>query len=219
MNKTKKFSIDGLFSNPLFLLLAVIFIFAALYYVFGSKGDGGSSNVVSTYKEDKAWADAEDVRGSLDAKVTIIEYGDYQCPACGVASGIVDQVLDQYSGKVKLVYRHFPLPQHAYAFKAAISAECAGEQGKFWDMHKALFQDQGGIDSKNLKYAEKVGLDMPKYTECINNNGYSDKIRRNMEQGNGDNLSFTPTFIVDGKKMESFSIESFKSAIDAELKQ
>lgn len=216
MDKTKKFSIDGLFSNPIFLLLAVIFIFVVLFYLFGSKG-GSGTDAVSTYKENQVWKDSENIEGSLDAKVTIVEYGDYQCPACSVASGIVNQIMEEYKGKVKLIYRHFPLPQHPFAFKAAISAECAGEQGKFWDMHKALYADQAGINSDNLKYAEKVGLDIQKYTECINNSGYADKIRKNMKQGENDNLSFTPTFIVNGKKLDSFNVESFRTAINAEL--
>jgi len=217
MNNTKKFSIDSLFSNPIFLLLAVIFIFAVLFYLFGSKGGGNVSDAVSTYKEDQNWAQAEDAKGAPDAKVTIVEYGDYQCPACAAASGIVDQILEEYSGKVRLVYRHFPLPQHAFSFKAAISAECAGEQGKFWDMHKALYADQRGINSDNLKYAEKVGLDIAKYTECIKNSGYSDKIKKDIAQGENDKLSFTPTFIVNGKRLDSFSAESFRTAINAEL--
>lgn len=216
MDKTKNFSIDSLFSNPIFLLLAVIFIFVVLFYLFGSKG-GPGTDAVSTYKEDQAWRGSENIEGSLDAKVTIVEYGDYQCPACGVASGVVNQIMEEYRGKIKLIYRHFPLPQHAFAFKAAISAECAGEQGKFWDMHKALYADQAGINSDNLKYAEKIGLDIRRYTECVNNNGYADKIRKNIKQGESDSLSFTPTFIVNGKRLDSFSAESFRTAINAEL--
>lgn len=217
MNKTKKFSFDDLIVNPVFLLIALILIFAALFYVFGSKGKGGGSDLISTYEEDQKWAGTENMEGSPDAKVTIIEYGDYQCPACGAASGIVSQIMEEYKDKAKLVYRHFPLPQHTFSFRASISAECAGEQGKFWDMHKALYGDQGGINSDNLKYAEKVGLDIPKYTQCTNNNGYSEKIRRNIKQGDDDNLSFTPTFIVNGKRLDSFSAESFRTAINSEL--
>jgi len=219
MNKIKKLSIDNLFSSPIFLLLAVIFIFAVLFFLFGSKQGGSGPDVISTYKEDQKWAETEDVKGPSDAKVTIVEYGDYQCPACGAASGIIDQILEEYKDKVKLIYRHFPLPQHSFAFKAAVSAECAGEQGKFWDMHKALYSDQGGINADNLKYAEKIGLDIQKYSDCIKNNGYADKIRNDIKQGEADNLSFTPTFIVNGSKLDSFSVESFRKAIDLELKK
>lgn len=218
MNKTKKFSFDDLLANPVFLLVALILIFAALFYVFGSKGKGGGSDLVSTYKEDQKWAETENMEGSPDAKVTILEYGDYQCPACASAHGIVNKVMEEYSGKVRLIYRHFPLPQHPFALKAAVSAECAGEQGKFWEMHDKLYDNQQDINTDNFfKFAGDVGLDSNKFKACFDGNGYIGKINDDQNKGENDNLKHTPAFFVNGVELGSFGLEDFKKAIDSEL--
>ncbi len=210
-----KSGIMSIIENPIIILVFIAIIFISLFSVF--KGSG--SNVVSTYTENENWKNSTNIKGPENAPVSIIEYGDYQCSPCGMAAGIVKQILDEYKDKVKLEYRHFPLPMHGFATNAAIAAECTGEQGKFWEMHDMLFENQKDINSKeNLKkFAGEIGLDTEKFNACFDNSGYIDKININKSQGEADNVSGTPTFIINGQKLKSFQLESFKSRIDEEL--
>lgn len=214
---SNKSGVVGIIENPIVILVGIIIVFVSLFYVF--RGNGGGSNIVSTYTENESWKNSANVRGPENAPVSIVEYGDYQCPACGAAAKVVKDVLDLYKDKVKLEYRHFPLPQHGFAMSASIAAECAGEQGKFWEMHDKLYENQKDIgDKENLKkFASEVGVDAQKFDACFDNNGYVDKINKNKSQGEADKLSYTPTFIINGQKLESFKLEDFKSAIDKEL--
>lgn len=134
------------------------------------------------------------------------------------ANGIVNKIMEEYSGKVRLVYRHFPLSQHPFALKAAVSAEYAGEQGKFWEMHDKLYENQEDINTDNfLKFAGDIGLDSNKFKKCFDGNGYADKINDHKNKGENDNLRHTPTVFVNGVELSSFSVENFKKAIDSEL--
>ncbi|MFZ2970274.1 MAG: thioredoxin domain-containing protein [Minisyncoccia bacterium] len=218
MNEKRGGSIENIFSNPIFFLIAIIVVFAAIYYFFGSNKEGKTGNLTSTYAENEEWKNSEDAKGPADAKVTIVEYGDYQCPACASAHSIVNKVMEEYSGKVRLIYRHFPLPQHPFALKATVSAECAGEQGKFWEMHDKLYDNQQDINTDNFfKFAGDVGLDSNKFKACFDGNGYMGKINDDQNKGENDNLKHTPTFFVNGAELGSFGLEDFKKAIDSEL--
>lgn len=145
--------------------------------------------------------DGEPFMGSKDAKITLIEFSDYQCPFCGRAfQQTFPQIVTNYvkTGKVKYVFHDFPLEQlHPNAFKAAQAARCAGEQGKYWEMHDTLFANQKALDAKNLPdYAKQAGLDVPKFQECLDSSKDSAKIRAELDAGAKVGVSGTPAFFL-----------------------
>jgi protein-disulfide isomerase len=156
---------------------------------------------------------------SPQASINIVEFGDYECPACKMAQPIVKKVLEEYSGKVNLVFRHFPLPQHASAVPAAITAEAAGEQGKYFDMHNLLYENQdewSESDNPNqafISYARKLNLDIDKFEESIKK-ANTKKIYADQSDGEKLGINSTPTFYVNGTKLKDFSYQTFKKAID-----
>ncbi len=156
--------------------------------------------------------DGAPFKGDKNAKVTLVEYTDYQCPFCGRH---VRQTLPQIdkefiqTGKVKYVLRDFPLESiHPLAFKASEAAYCAGEQGKYWEMHDRLFADQKAIASKDLpEHAQAIGLDSGKFQECLASGKHAAKIRAALVEGQKAGVRGTPAFFLgltapDGSKVK-----------------
>lgn len=161
--------------------------------------------------------------GTDSAKVTVIEFIDFECEACGAAHPIVKQILDEYKGKIQFVVRNFP--NHKNSILAANFAEAAGEQGKFWEMHDKLFQNQKEWGEKQtpqkelfLKYARELGLDMEKLTATVDSNKFTGKINRDKQEGISIGVDATPTFYINGvKEVGVLPYDQFKQKIDAEL--
>jgi protein-disulfide isomerase len=161
------------------------------------------------------------VRGSKQPKVTIIEFSDFQCPYCSRASGTIAQVLKDYGNDVELAYRHNPLPFHNNAMPAALAAEAAREQGKFWEMHDKMFAGQANLDRPSLdKYAQEVGLNMSKFKESMDKEKGKDRIKRDMDDANKFGAHGTPNFFINGRNFRGAQpVEAFKSVIDEEVKK
>jgi len=143
-------------------------------------------------------ADDDAVLGNKNAPVTIIEFSDFECPFCGrFFSQTLPSIKKSYidTGKVKLVYRDFPLSFHPNAQKAAEAAECAKEQGKFWEMHDLLFEKgvSGGINSFK-QYAKDLGLDTVKFNSCLDSGRYTNEVQKDSQDGQSYGVSGTPTF-------------------------
>lgn len=162
---------------------------------------------------------------SDSAKVTIVEFSDYQCPACKSAHPTIKQILNDYRGQVNFVYRHFPLSQHKNAIPAALAAEAAGQQGKYWEMHDGIFDGQdtwkesGNTNNIFEGYAKGLGLDMEKFNRDRSDNKFRDKINRDYQDGLTLGVNSTPTFFINGQKFPgALSFTELKSKIDAELK-
>jgi protein-disulfide isomerase len=158
-------------------------------------------------------------RGPDGAKVTIVEFSDFECPYCSKAEDSVDQVMKNYAGKVKLVFRHYPLPFHSHAAKAAEAAACAEEQGKFWEMHKQMFSNQKALELTDLKgYAKSVGLDEGKFTECLDSGRLAAKVKADQEAGSKVGVNGTPAFFINGVKLSGAQpFAKFAQVIDREL--
>ena len=158
-----------------------------------------------------------------DAKVTIVEYIDFECEACGAAHPIVKQILNEYKGKVNFVVRHFP--NHKNSILAANFAEAAGEQGKFWEMHDALFENQKEWGEQQtpqtelfLTYAKGLGLDTEKMKATVENNTFTDKINNDKQEGIAIGVDATPTFFINGvKEVGVIPYDTFKRKIETEL--
>ena len=169
-----------------------------------------------------ASADDDPVKGNNNAKVTIIEFSDFECPFCArFYSDTLKQIETEYidTGKVKLVYRDFPLSFHANAQKAAEASECADDQKKFWEMHNMLFEKGvvGGVVTFK-QYAVDLGLDADKFNKCLDSGEKATEIQNDMKEGQSYGISGTPGFLVNGVRIvgaQPFS--AFKAVIDAEL--
>lgn len=158
-------------------------------------------------------------RGPDNAKVTIVEFSDFECPFCSKAEDSVNQVMEQYAGKVKLVFRHFPLSFHPHAAKAAEAAMCAEEQGKFWEMHKVLFANQQKLGVEDLKaHATTLGLDAAKFNACLDGGSKKALVDADQKAGAEAGVNGTPAFFINGKLLSgALPFPEFKKVIDAEL--
>ena len=158
-------------------------------------------------------------RGGSGAAVTIIEFSDYQCPFCGRAEGVVEQVMEHYGDKVRLVYRDFPLPMHPQARPASEAAACANAQGKFWEYHKKLFANQTALGEDKLKdYAKDVGLDAAKFEQCLKDKPYKTAIDKDVADGEKVGVTGTPAFFINGRMLSGAQpFDKFKEVIDDEL--
>lgn len=162
--------------------------------------------------------------GTESAKVTLVEFGDFQCPACGASHPIIKQLNEEYKNELTFVFRHFPLPMHKNALKAAIAAEAAGAQNKFFEMHDLLFENQGewGEDSNPEelfeKYATELELNIDKFRTDMKDKKYEEKVKRDQADGNALGANSTPTFFINGQ-MQSGGLpyDQFKAKIEEEL--
>lgn len=159
------------------------------------------------------------VKGNPNAQVTIVEFSDFQCPYCGKAEPTLKQIFETYKDKVKLIYRHYPLPFHENAFAAALASMCANEQGKFWEYHDKLFENQEKLTSPDLKnYASQLGLETDKFNPCLDNKKYKAQVDKDYNDGQAAGVSGTPAFFINGRLVAGAQpFESFKSIIDEEL--
>ena len=166
-----------------------------------------------------AVTDEDHQQGSDGAPVTLVEYGDYQCPDCGVAFGIVQQVQRHFGNKVRFVYRNFPLEMHPMAEPAAEAAEFAATQGKFWEMHDAIYEHQSSLSEAMLeKTGGQLGLDREGVRQAIEQGEFEERIEADMESGDSSGVRGTPTFFINGKQMSgSYDYESLQRAIEGAL--
>jgi protein-disulfide isomerase len=158
-------------------------------------------------------------RGPADAKVTIVEFSDYQCPYCKRAEPTLDQLLKRYPEQVRLVYRHFPLDGHPEARPAAEAAACAGDQGKFWEYHALVFQSSPQLGQEKLReLAGKAKLDVAAFDACLAAGTHKNTVEGDLEAGREAGVDGTPAFFVNGIPLSGArSLQEFVKLIDAEL--
>lgn len=165
----------------------------------------------------------EDSRSVGSGPVEVVEFGDYQCPACAQVHTNIELLKKEFEGKMVFVYRNFPLPLHPNAQPAAHAAEAAGTQGKFWEMHNKIFetQDQWAAlaDPTDLfvTYAEELELDTEKFRNDVTTQANKERISKDQSDGYAVGVSGTPTFFINGERQTSFEYESLKRAIEAKL--
>ncbi|MFT3836519.1 MAG: thioredoxin domain-containing protein [Myxococcaceae bacterium] len=158
-------------------------------------------------------------RGPEGAKVTIVEFSDFQCPFCGRVHDTVEKVMESYPGKVRLVFRQFPLKFHEKAPLAAEAALCANEQGQFWQYHDVLFKNQQKLDEADLKaHAATIGLDGAKFADCLSTGRMKKTLEADQAAGEKAGVNGTPAFFINGTPLSGAQpVEAFKEVIDAEL--
>ena len=160
------------------------------------------------------------IRGPADASVTLVEYGDYECPHCGHASPIVEEVLRRVGPSVRFAFRHFPLTEiHPHALEAAEAAECAGAQRKFWPMHHQLFSHQEALEPEDLLgYAEALELDAERFARDLAAHTHLEKVKGDFRSGMRSGVNGTPTFFIDGVRFDApWDLETLTTAVQAAL--
>ncbi len=144
------------------------------------------------------------IQGNPDATLTLVEYGDYQCPHCGRAYPIVKAVQKHFGRKLRFVFRNFPLNQaHPNAEAAAEAAEAAGAQGRFWEMHDMLFENQAALSVDDLVvYATNVGLDVKKFAAELEGRKFLPRVKEDFSSGARSGVNGTPTFFINGARFD-----------------
>lgn len=159
--------------------------------------------------------DDDPARGETTAPVTIVEFTDFQCPACAAMHPVLDDVLKSYGNKVRFVVRDFPLNQHEWARKAAEAANAANAQGKFFEYIAILFKNQKALDVPSLKkYASEVGLDRARFDAALDRGTYAAEVQKDVEDGEMYGVGSTPTIFINGVQLKILSPEGLKAAID-----
>jgi protein-disulfide isomerase len=189
-------------TTPIILIVAAVAVASGIALYLSRQGTAAGGNGAGDAKV--ALGDGK-VRGATDAPITLVEYGDYQCPTCGAYHPIIQELLSRYNGKLKLEYHHFPLIQiHPNAMAAAIAAESAGEQGKFWEMHDMLYQHQQewspspNAETNFVQYALQIGLDSNRFMQAMKSPAARDRVLADVTMGSAV-VQGTPTFILNGE--------------------
>jgi protein-disulfide isomerase len=161
--------------------------------------------------------ESDHIRGPLDAPVTLVEYGDFECPYCGRAEPAVRELLSDFAG-VRYVWRHLPLTDvHPHAQLAAEASEAAADQGAFWEMHDLLLEHQDALQLPDLvSYAERLGLDVPRFSEDLRDHVGANRIAQDVEGADLSAVSGTPTFFVNGRRRHgAYDIDTLSRAVRA----
>ena len=161
------------------------------------------------------------ITGPDDAPATLVEYGDYECPFCGQAHQIIKQIMEDVGSDLRFVFRNFPLTQsHPRALQAALAAEAAGAQGKFWEMHDMLYENQPDLNIEDLlRYADQLGLDRERFAKDVEESRYMKKIRNDFHSGVRSGVNGTPSFFINGYRNEgAWDYESLTAAIQEAMK-
>jgi protein-disulfide isomerase len=160
--------------------------------------------------------DRDHIQGPADAGVTLVEYGDYECPYCGAAYPIVKDVQARMGDKLRFAFRNFPITtSHPHAEQAAEAAEASGSQGKFWEMHDTLYENQRQLGDADLHaYAERLGLDLESFDRDLAGHVHAARVREDFMSGVRSGVNGTPTFYINGTRHDdSYDLETLLAAL------
>ncbi|KKT80132.1 MAG: Protein-disulfide isomerase [Parcubacteria group bacterium GW2011_GWF2_44_8] len=196
--------------NPWVIIgIIVVILFGGSFWYAGSTAENNNEGI--TFEPH--------VKGNPDASVVLVEYSDFQCPACATFQPVLADVLDQFGDSIRFEYKHFPLPIHPLAEPAARAAEAAGQQGKFFEFHDVLFANQlSWSNSVNpaipfVQYADELGLDVDTFKRHYNASLIRDRVREDLAEARQLELTGTPTFFLNGEKMVISTYEDFVNQI------
>ena len=199
------------------VILAIVLLIGGMW-VIRQANTGATDSTLSELSSPVSESDHK--RG--DGDIALVEYSDFQCPACSAYYPLIKKIEEDFKGELFVVYRHFPLSQHQNAIPSALASEAAGLQGKFFEMHDMLFDNQVEWSESTApkeifkKYAENLGLDVQKFEADMELPELQDKISADFQSGIKSNVNATPTFFLDGKKIQNpRSYEKLKGLIEA----
>jgi len=201
------------------IVLSILFVRSQ-----GGKVAGNSAGVIPDTANLMQIVDGEHIKGNPQAAITILEWSDFQCHYCQSFNTSIDTLLKDYSDKIRVVYRHFPLDSiHPYARKSAQASECAGEQNKFWEFHDFLYANQSSIQSGGINFlknaATNLGLDVNKFNDCLDSGKYNDFVEQHLQAGIAAGVTGTPGSFLNGQALGgAVPYSSLKAQIDSLLK-
>lgn len=198
--------------------IGIIGGFLAIVFLFGSPdGSGGGNFGAIPPVSANEW-----IKGNKDSKVELVEYSDLQCPACLTREPLIKKLMDEFGTNIKFVYRHFPLRSiHKNGQMAAQAAEAAGMQGKFWEMHDILFENQskwspessGDVKDSFADYAGQIGINVEQFKKDLESDAAEEGVNEDYNGGNDAGVNATPTFFLNGKQINPGSYEDFRELI------
>lgn len=202
---------------------AIVLTYLGIYTLVtsGNGNTGGNIDLPETLQQE--W-----VKGDPNAKVVLVEYSDFQCPACAYYHGMLKSVIPEFSNHIAFIYRHFPLSQHDNALITAYAAEAAGIQGKFYEMHDLIFAGQGEwsnmsnsqAEAKMIEYAEQLSLDVDKFKSDISSKEVEAAVKQDLQSANEAGVNSTPSFYLNGQKITNPSNnEAFREIIRNAVKE
>lgn len=198
--------------------MLIVAALVGLYFIAGDQ----PANIRPGGADPAPVTDADHIRGNLNAAVTLMEYGDFQCPACGQYEPFLQEMLDTYGNDIRFVYRHFPLEQiHANARRSARATEAAHQQGKFWEMHDLLFERQAEwseespsrAEEKFLAYAQELGLDLERFEQDFDADLSQEPIDRDLADAKAIGLNSTPSLFINGEYIKPTGFNELEQMI------
>ncbi len=198
----------------------------AVFVGFALSSNKSSADITGGTKVDNTVLIRESShKSTADLKsVTLVEFGDYQCPACGAAHPAIKQIANEYKDKVTVIFRNFPLPQHGNALITAEAAEAAADQGKFWEMHDKLYENQAQWSNNTqaldlmTNYAKDLGLNQAQFKQAVEQKKFEDRIMADLHDGETLGVNATPTIFINGVKFTApATYQNLKQALDAAL--
>lgn len=210
------YSIDDMMKKHFWklVILAVVLLIAGSVVIAQQAAQKANEGVVVK----------QHIKGNENASVELVEYSDFQCPACGQFYPLVKEVVEEYGDDLRFEYRHFPLTAiHPYAAPAARASEAAGQQGKFWEMHDLLFENQSvwtrgtQVDAYFIQLAEQLELDIPTFRRQLGSSVINQAVVDDVRDAQDRGFTGTPTFLLNGKKMSFETYADFKKQIEDAL--
>ena len=160
--------------------------------------------------------DRDHIQGPAEAAVTLVEYGDYECPYCGAAYQIIKEVQERMGERLRFVFRNFPIStSHPHAEQAAEAAEAAATQGRFWQMHDLLYENQQRLGDEDLRaYAEQLGLELESFVQELAEHAHANRVREDFMSGVRSGVNGTPTFYINGSRHDDYDAETLLAALE-----
>jgi protein-disulfide isomerase len=208
---------------PFLVIIAVLVVAVVGAWMLVRSPKSGNSNSTTSNSSEPDGAQPPHVRGKSDAPNTLEEFGDFQCPSCGIFYSEVKKIEDEYGDRLRVIFREFPLvPTHQHALEAAQAAEAAGLQGRFWEMHDKLYENQKAwSDVKDvmpmfIDYARQIGLDTDRFSRDFGGEAVAQRIFQDGKRGHALGVTGTPSFFVNGKEYkadQSFSPDGLRDFV------
>lgn len=205
------------------IIVSVVLVVGAVFGLSSFSKNKSEIETQETVSRDILLRDGAPEKGNPQAQVIVVEFSDFQCPACQYASTQIPALLDQYPDKIRFVYRYFPLSGHKNAVPAAKAGQAALLQGKFWEMHDLLFARQQDWETKNnpkdifVGYAQELGLNVDQFTSDFDSPATADLIAQDTAAGVQAKVQATPTFYVNGAAVSGFNLKTLQTLIDEQL--
>ncbi len=204
------------------VLVVTLLVIGGGAYITSKKSVSSTGTIVPESLREHLIRDDSPALGQKDAKVSVVEFGDFQCPACGALHPVLKEVKNKYAdANVRFVFRQFPLPQHEHAIPAAQASLAAKNQGKFWEYHDTLFEHQTNLKAEDfITYAKSIGLDAEKFAEDLNASTTAETVQRDRADGNALGIRSTPTLFINNTQYTGkYSLNDISAVIESELKK